>query len=55
VDVIGDVMDVARAGLEPAVTGADKTQGNVVSGSVFMDGKLIGMLDLEAVLAPIGA
>jgi purine-binding chemotaxis protein CheW len=54
VDVIGDIVDVAHSGLEAPVATLDKSQAAFVSGSVFIDDRLIGLLDLEAVLTPLG-
>ncbi len=54
VDVIGDIVDVGKDSLEPPVANVDKGHAAYVAGSVFVDGKLIGLLSLDEILAPIG-
>jgi purine-binding chemotaxis protein CheW len=54
VDGIGDIVDLPRDAVEPAVSTLDKSQGAFVAGSVFVDGKLVGLLDLDEILTPIG-
>lgn len=54
VDVIGDIIDVPSTAVEAPIATLDKSQAAFVAGSVYVDGKLIGLLDLEAVLTPIG-
>jgi purine-binding chemotaxis protein CheW len=55
VDGIGDIIDVARGDIEPPVSTLDKSQSAFVAGSVFVGGRLVGLLNLDEVLAPIGA
>jgi purine-binding chemotaxis protein CheW len=54
VDAIGDIAEVDGSTVEPPVASLDKGQAAFVSGSVYIDGMLVGLLDLEQVLAPIG-
>lgn len=54
VDEIGDIIEVPEAALEPPLAAADRGQADWVSGSIFLDGRLIGVIDLEKVLKPIG-
>lgn len=54
VDVVGDISEVPASALEAPVATLDKSQTAFVSGSLFLDGSLVGLLDLEAVLTPIG-
>lgn len=55
VDVIGDIVDVPSSAVEAPVATLDKSQTAFVSGSVYVGEGLVGLLDLEAVLTPIGA
>ncbi len=54
VDEIGDITDVPESALEAPVATLDKSQAAFVSGSIYVGGRLVGLLDLEAVLTPIG-
>lgn len=54
VDEIGDIVDVPRDSIEPPLSTLDKTQAEFVSGSVYVDNQLIGIVNLEKVLEPIG-
>ncbi len=54
VDIIGDIADVPYSALEAPVATLDKSQAAFVSGSIFVEGRLVGLLDLEAILTPIG-
>lgn len=54
VDEIGDIIDVPTSGLEAPIATLDKSQAAFVAGSVYIEGRLIGLLDLEAVLTPLG-
>lgn len=54
VDEIGDISDVPVDGVEPPVSTMDKSQAEFVSGSVYVDGKLIGLINVDRILQPIG-
>jgi purine-binding chemotaxis protein CheW len=54
VDAIGDITELSRDAVEPAVSTPDKTQAAYVRGSVYVDDKLVGLLDLDEILTPIG-
>lgn len=54
VDEIGDIVDVPRESIEPPLSTLDKTQAEFVSGSVYVNGQLIGIVNLDKVLEPIG-
>jgi purine-binding chemotaxis protein CheW len=54
VEEIGDIVDVPHSGLEAPIATLDKSQAAFVSGSAYIEGRLIGLLDLEAVLTPMG-
>ncbi len=54
VEGIGDIVDVPRDSVEPPVSTLDKSQAAFVAGSLYFDGRIIGLLNLDEVLAPIG-
>ncbi|MBF4509856.1 MAG: purine-binding chemotaxis protein CheW [Aeromicrobium sp.] len=54
VDEIGDIVDVPVDSLEPPLSTLDKTQGEYIAGSVYIDARLIGIANLDKVLEPIG-
>lgn len=54
VDEIGDITDVARDAIEPPVSIIDRSQAEFVSGSVFVNGTMVGLINVERVLEPIG-
>lgn len=54
IDEIGDIVDVPRDAIEPALSTLDKAQAEFVAGSVYVDGRLIGIVNLDKVLEPVG-
>lgn len=54
VDEIGDIVDVPTDSIEPPLSTLDKAQAEFVSGSVYVEGQLIGIVNLNKVLEPIG-
>ncbi len=54
VDEIGDITEVPRGDVEPALSTLDRAQAEFVAGSVYLDGRLIGIVNLDKVLEPIG-
>ena len=54
VDEIGDIIDVASEVIEPPLSTLDKAQAEYMSGSVFVDGLLIGVVNIDKILEPIG-
>ncbi len=54
VDEIGDILDVPRASVEPPLATLERSQIEFISGSVYVDGRLIGIVNLDKVLEPIG-
>lgn len=55
VDAIGDIVDVPRNGIEPPLSTVDKSQAEFIAGSVYLDDNLIGLVNIDRVLQPIGA
>lgn len=55
VDEIGDIVAIPAASVEPAVSTLDKAQAEFVSGTVYLDGRLVAILNLEKLVEPIGA
>lgn len=54
VDEIGDIAEIPKGDVEPALSTLDKMQAEFVAGSVYIDGRLIGIVNLDKVLEPIG-
>lgn len=54
VDEIGDIVEVPNNAIEPALSTLEKSQAEFVAGSVYVDGRLIGIVNLDKVLEPIG-
>jgi len=54
VDEIGDIVDVSAGALEPPLSTLDKAQAEYMSGSVYVGGLLVGIVNVEKILEPIG-
>jgi len=54
VDEIGDIAEVPNGAIEPALSTLDRAQAEFVAGSVYLDDRLIGIVNLDKVLEPIG-
>ncbi|MDP2299189.1 MAG: chemotaxis protein CheW [Coriobacteriia bacterium] len=54
VDEIGDIVDVPKGSVEPPLSTLDKSQVEYIAGSVFIEGRLIGIVNLEKALEPVG-
>lgn len=54
VDEIGDIVEVPRDGVESALSTLDKAQAEFIAGSVYIDNGLIGIVNMDKVLEPIG-
>lgn len=54
VDEIGDIIDVARGAIEPPLSTLDKAQAEYMAGSVYLEGLLIGVVNIDKILEPIG-
>lgn len=55
VDEIGDIADVAAGAIEPPVSIIDRSQAEFIAGSVFIDGAMIGLVNVSRMLEPIEA
>jgi len=55
VDEIGDIVEVADGAIEPPVSIIDRAQAEFVAGSVFVSDRMVGLLNVERVLEPIGS
>jgi purine-binding chemotaxis protein CheW len=55
VDEIGDIVEVANGAVEPPVSIIDRAQAEFVVGSVFVSDRMVGLLNVERMLEPIGA
>lgn len=55
VDEIGDIVDVPRDGVEPPLSTIDRAQAEFIGGSLYVEGRLVGLINKERVLEPIGA
>jgi len=54
VDEIGDIIEVAHGAIEPPLSTLDKAQAEYMVGSVYIDGLLIGVVNIDKILEPIG-
>lgn len=54
VDEIGDIVDVPDTSIEPPLSTLDKAQSEYIAGSVYVDNRLIGIVNLEKALEPVG-
>lgn len=54
VDEVSDIVDVPTASIEPPLAAVDRGQEAWVNGSVYYNGRLIGLIDLKSILKPIG-
>ncbi len=54
VDEIGDIIELPQGGLEAPVSIIDRSQAEFVSGSVYVEGTLVGVVNVDRVLEPVG-
>jgi purine-binding chemotaxis protein CheW len=54
-DEIGDIVEVPNNAIEPPVSIIDRTQAEFVAGSVCIGDSMVGLLDVERVLEPVGS
>ncbi len=55
VDEIGDIAEVESGSVEPPVSIIDRAHGEFVAGSVYVNGTMVGLVNVEKMLEPIGA
>ena len=55
VDEIGDIVDVPLDGVEPPLSTIDKSQAEFIAGSLYVDGRLLGLINTDRVLEPVTA
>ena len=55
VDAIGDIVEVPSNAIEPPVSVIDRAQSAFIAGTLFVDGGMVGLLNVERVLEPVGA
>jgi purine-binding chemotaxis protein CheW len=53
VDEIGDISEVASEAIEPPVSIIDRAQAEYIAGSVYVDGSMVGLINIERILEPI--
>jgi len=54
VDEIRDIVEVPSSAIEPPVGVVNRAQAEFIAGSVFVDGSMVGLLNVERVLEPVG-
>jgi chemotaxis signal transduction protein len=54
VDEIGDIIEVPNTAVEPPVSIIDRTQAEFVAGSVFVEESMVGLVNVDRVLEPVG-
>jgi len=55
VDEIGDIVEVPHGAIEPPVSIIDRAQAEFVAGSVYIDGNMVGLMNVDRVLEPVGS
>ncbi|MDZ4064180.1 MAG: chemotaxis protein CheW [Coriobacteriia bacterium] len=55
VDEIGDIADVPAGSVEPPISIIDRQHAEFVAGSLHIGERLVGLMNVERILAPIGA
>jgi purine-binding chemotaxis protein CheW len=55
VDEIGDIAEVASDGIEPPVSIIDRVQAEYIAGSVYIEGAMVGLINIERMLEPVVA
>jgi purine-binding chemotaxis protein CheW len=55
VDEIGDISEISADGIEPPLAVMDRLQAEYIAGSVYVDERLVGLLNVDRVLAPVGS
>jgi purine-binding chemotaxis protein CheW len=55
VDEVGDIVEAANGSIEPPVSIIDREQAEFIAGSVFVSDRMVGLLNVERMLQPIGS
>ncbi len=55
VDEIGDIVDVPVDSIEPPLSTIDKLQAEFIAGSLYVNGSLVGLMNVSRILEPIVA
>jgi purine-binding chemotaxis protein CheW len=55
VDEIGDIVEVAEDALEGPVSIIDRSQAEFIAGSAVVEGSMVGLINVERILEPIGS
>ncbi|MDP2182806.1 MAG: chemotaxis protein CheW [Actinomycetota bacterium] len=55
VDEIGDIADVPAGSVEPPLSIIDRQHAEFIAGSLHLGERLVGLMNVERILAPIGA
>jgi len=55
VDEIGDIIEVAEENIEPPLSIIDRVNAQFIIGSVYHQERLIGVVNANSVLVPIGS
>jgi chemotaxis signal transduction protein len=53
VDAIGDIAEVAADSIEPPLAISDRAQADFVAGTFYVAGRLVALVNLMRVVAPI--
>jgi purine-binding chemotaxis protein CheW len=53
VDEIGDIAEVPDGSIEPPISIIDRSQAEFVSGSIYIDGSMVGLISIERMLEPV--
>ena len=53
VDVIGDIAEISAEAIEPPLAVSDRAQADYVAGTFYVAGRLVALVNLTRVLAPI--
>jgi purine-binding chemotaxis protein CheW len=55
VDEVGDIVAVANDVVEPPVSIIDRAQAEFIAGSVFVSERMVGLINVDRMLQPIGS
>lgn len=53
VDEIGDIAEVSNDAIEPPVSIIDRAQAEFIASSVYVEGTMIGLINIERMLQPV--